>query len=411
MRNYLPPPWPDGEVFEICLLDPTVCLFDHSAQEYQIYQLNFPNKTLEECAYTLAALKLNEAWVDYYNGGAIGELPRRGYIYGQVLLNYKLSVSEMPVQFLRFFEGVFPEPLAVEEVMRLPDQFQALALSHMLVERGVDNDWKGFAPCPQIVRPLGVCEVPEKYRTPPTVKSCEFYEPWNQKIWAVGTDLETPEGPTRRTLGPILPDEYRDLPEGNLSTSFVQLVKRSVFGWTNSTNADPLPEEVVPHEEPNWADWDRISDWRRFFVRRYEMDLRDRAEWEKARKRYRNSIKKPLLQLLNEFDRIAQTYEEIGDTDVREQIRVALNDGYVTPKDGFELPETFGMFEPDGNAQVGAALRQFLAAANKIAAQRKNLQTAKGRLRSIQDENVTSDDGTLYDEYWGYVDEDEFDEE
>ena len=129
-----------------------------------------------------------------------------------------------------------------------------------------------------------------------------------------------------------------------------------------------------------------------------------------AQKR-RNSIKKPLLQLLNEFDRIAQTYEEIGDTDVREQIRDALNDGYVTPKDGFELPETFGMFEPDGNAQVGAALRQFLAAANKIAAQRKNLQTAKGRLRSIQDENVTSDAGTLYDEYWGYVDEDEFDEE
>jgi hypothetical protein len=298
--------------------------------------------------------------------------------------------------------------------LRLQTQFHAY----------VDHFLPGPLRADDVLRVVGNVEPPERYREPPITKRYEFYEPWKQKIWTVGTNVYAPEGPERRTVGPILPDEYKNCPNGETLAAcagMAVLLSRWETGWTDSSDTEPTPPaKVVPHEEPNWADWDEISKqrdfeiwWENYHNENFPYSLVD--PWknipkQQAQKR-RNSIKKPLLQLLNEFDRIAQTYEEIGDTDVREQIRVALNDGYVTPKDGFELPETFGMFEPDGNAQVGAALRQFLAAANKIAAQRKNLQTAKGRLRSIQDENVTSDAGTLYDEYWGYVDEDEFDAE
>ena len=340
----------------------------------------------------------------------------RGYIYGQVVYEVLLPDWNQGRRrlLLRLFEGSFAEPLETQDVLRLPTQFHAY-ITHFTPGNLRADDG---------LRVVGNVEPPERYREPPTTKRCEFYKPWKQKIWTVGTNVYAPEGPERRTVGPILPDEYKNCPDGETlmaGAGVAVLLSRWETGWTDSSDTEPTPPaEVVPHEEPNWADWDIISKqrdfeiwWENYHNENFPYSLVD--PWknipkQQAQKR-RNSIKKPLLQLLNEFDRIAQTYEEIGDTDVREQIRVALNDGYVTPKDGFELPETFGMFEAEGNAQVGAALRQFLAAANKIAAQRKNLQTAKGRLRSIQDENVTSDAGTLYDEYWGYVDEDEFDEE
>ena len=356
----------------------------------------------------------------YFEGWMVWEtesvVSPRGYVYGQVV--YEILLPDWNEgrrrQLLRLFEGSFAEPQEMQDVLRLPTQFHAY-VGHFLLSRLRTDD---------ILRVVGNVEPPERYREPPTTKRCEFHKPWKQKIWTVGTNVYAPEGPERRTVGPILPDEYKNCPDGETliaGAGVAVLLSRWETGWTDSSDTEPTPPaEVVPHEEPNWADWDEISKqrdfeiwWENYHNENFPYSLVD--PWkivpkQQAQKR-RNSIKKPLLQLLNEFDRIAQTYEEIGDTDVREQIRDALNDGYVTPKDGFELPETFGMFEPDGNAQVGAALRQFLAAANKIAAQRKNLQTAKGRLRSIQDENVTSDAGTLYDEYWGYVDEDEFDAE
>ena len=340
----------------------------------------------------------------------------RGYIYGQVVYEILLPDWNQGRRrlLLRLFEGSFAEPLEMQDVLRLPTQFHAYIGYYAPGDLRADD----------VLRVVGNVEPPERYREPPITKRYEFYEPWKQKIWTVGTNVYASEGPERRTVGPILPDEYKNCPDGETlmaGAGVAVLLSRWETGWTDSSDTEPTPPaEVVPHEEPNWADWDEISKqrdfeiwWENYHNENFPYSLVD--PWknipkQQAQKR-RNSIKKPLLQLLNEFDRIAQTYEEIGDTDVREQIRDALNDGYVTPKDGFKLPETFGMFEAEGNAQVGAALRQFLAAANKIAAQRKNLQTAKGRLRSIQDENVTSDAGTLYDEYWGYVDEDEFDEE
>ena len=355
----------------------------------------------------------------YLEGWMVWETPPvvspRGYVYGQVV--YEILLPDWNKgrrrQLLRLFEGSFAEPQEMQDVLRLPTQFHAY-VGHFLLSRLRTDD---------ILRVVGNVEPPERYREPPTTKRCEFYKPWKQKIWTVGTNVYAPEGPERRTLGPILPEEYKNCPDGETHFGLQDVsmcLNRLETGWTNASDSESTPpEEVIPHKEldwtTDWATWDKLSNlyhYEKSIAETFKLwEARAREAREKERKSYRNSIKKPLLQLLNEFDRIAQTYEEIGDTDVREQIRDALNDGYVTPKDDFELPETFGMFEPDGNAQVGAALRQFLAAANKIAAQRKNLQTAKGRLRSIQDENVTSDAGTLYDEYWGYVDEDEFNAE
>ncbi len=79
--------------------------------------------------------------------------------------------------------------------------------------------------------------------------------------------------------------------------------------------------QVVILQRCYWADWDAISEWRKAEIRMENFyneitpySLVD--HWKivsKQTQKRRNSIKKPLLQLLNEFDRIARKkHKEIG---------------------------------------------------------------------------------------------------
>jgi len=112
-------------------------------------------------------------------------------------------------------------------------------------------------------------------------------------------------------------------------------------------------------------------------------------------------MKKSLMALLNAMDKIAEDFEEVTDTDVREQMRDAIEKSLLQPVASYQLPDEFGMFEPEGNAKVKAALAKFIAAAE---AEAGGLKTRADRLRAFQDIDVESRDGNTYDEYFGYDD-------
>jgi hypothetical protein len=112
-------------------------------------------------------------------------------------------------------------------------------------------------------------------------------------------------------------------------------------------------------------------------------------------------MKKSLKALLNALDKIAEEHEEITDTDVREQMREAIESALLNPVKGYQIPDEFGMFEVDGNARVKAALAKFIDSARVEAA---GLTTRLERLRAFQDLDVESRDGNTYDEYFGYDD-------
>jgi len=91
------------------------------------------------------------------------------------------------------------------------------------------------------------------------------------------------------------------------------------------------------------------------------------------------------------------------DTAVREAMYDAVHKSYIAPASGYALPDEFGMFSPEGDKKVRAALAKFLAHPEVIAAG-KDLKTPKQRLDAFQDSEVESNEGNCYDEYFGHAD-------
>jgi hypothetical protein len=112
-------------------------------------------------------------------------------------------------------------------------------------------------------------------------------------------------------------------------------------------------------------------------------------------------MKKSLKALLNALDKIAEEYDEVLDTDVREEMRQAVESALLEPVPDYQLPDEFAMFEPKGNAKVKAALAKFIASA-QAECEAAGLKTRDDRLRAFQDIEVESRDGNTYDEYFGH---------
>src|SRR5262245_38094731 len=107
-----------------------------------------------------------------------------------------------------------------------------------------------------------------------------------------------------------------------------------------------------------------------------------------------------LRSLLEGLEAIEVEHPEVGDTDVRELMRDAIHDGFISPKAEFCLGEAFAMFTPEGNRKVREALRQFLDRVAAIAAQ-EGLETPEARLEAFQNSDVQSSGGMYYDDYFG----------
>jgi hypothetical protein len=112
-------------------------------------------------------------------------------------------------------------------------------------------------------------------------------------------------------------------------------------------------------------------------------------------------MKKALKQLINTLDKVFEEHEEVGDTDVREQMYEAVHKVFIVQQEGYTLPDRFGMFSDEGEKKVRAALVKFLVHPDVLAAS-KSLKTPEERLAAFQDADVESSEGNTYDEYFGH---------
>ena len=113
-------------------------------------------------------------------------------------------------------------------------------------------------------------------------------------------------------------------------------------------------------------------------------------------------IKKALKQFLNDLDKIFSKHEELGDTDVREQLTFAVRKSFILQRSNNTVPSTFEMFSDKGNQRVQIAVQRFLAHP-EVKAASKLLKSWEDRLAAFQDYDVKSTEGNTFFEYFGYT--------
>ena len=109
-----------------------------------------------------------------------------------------------------------------------------------------------------------------------------------------------------------------------------------------------------------------------------------------------------LRKLLDQLDLIAEENAEILDSDVREQLSETLFNSYIDPVEGYDLPDDFGLFSEEGNQRVRGAIKSFIDNAIPIAINLK-LCTVDEKLGEFQNDDVESEQGSVYDDYFGYT--------
>ncbi|MBL4868464.1 MAG: hypothetical protein JKY67_19025 [Pseudomonadales bacterium] len=109
-----------------------------------------------------------------------------------------------------------------------------------------------------------------------------------------------------------------------------------------------------------------------------------------------------LKRLLDRLDLISEENAEILDSDVRLQLSDALFNCYIDPIDDYDLPDNFGLFTDEGNQKVRVALKSFVDDAIPLAIQLK-LITPDDKLGEFQNDDVESSIGSVYDDYFGYI--------
>ena len=115
----------------------------------------------------------------------------------------------------------------------------------------------------------------------------------------------------------------------------------------------------------------------------------------------KSEFEETLRALLDALDVVASTHEEVGDTVVRERMSEVVQDFFIEPRPGATWPETYGMRQPVGDALVAAALRRFVADASSTCARHPRCSAAD-RLAMFQSEDVESERGSFFDDYFGY---------
>lgn len=113
---------------------------------------------------------------------------------------------------------------------------------------------------------------------------------------------------------------------------------------------------------------------------------------------------KVLEVLLNTLEEIGEEHGEIYDTDCREQMSDTVFNGFIFQKENVVMPNTFGLYEEEGNSAVKKALTSYIESMLVLAKD----STPKERLEMFQDE-VYSESGQSQDEFFGWIDVDDLD--
>jgi hypothetical protein len=121
-------------------------------------------------------------------------------------------------------------------------------------------------------------------------------------------------------------------------------------------------------------------------------------------------VEKVLAELLRRLVAIEDAHAEVGDTAVRERLDDAVHHGFLIPTPGYQLPDEFAMYSPEGDRAVRGALVWFLPAATAAAAA-EGLDTFHKRLAAFQNlEETVSPDQVCYNDFFGWADPQRYDE-
>jgi hypothetical protein len=120
-------------------------------------------------------------------------------------------------------------------------------------------------------------------------------------------------------------------------------------------------------------------------------------------------VEELLAKLLQNLEHIGERHGEVCDSDVREQMRAVISNGFVRQVPEYAIPESFGMFSEEGDRLVRQALESFVAAAKQKAAE-QGLTNLHDRLAVFQNEDVVTPNGSYYDDFFGWSPPEQFDD-
>ncbi len=310
--------------------------------------------------------------------GAIVEFAvKGGFAYAQYI--HKATYSG---PCIRIFKGIYPERLV--DPVALANQKEQLITFYPITSRHNEGFYEvvGWAPVPEHLQELPLF----KSLWDPSIPFITSYF-WRLvngetgESWRVGDKTSD-----RQKVSEILPEEYHHLPTWCICCK-ESLIDRIELGWTHETDVFG----------PTYAE---------FCQQRAQKEAaaapppKAKSVSERLPSPRPNPIEKSLQKLLNRLDGIMEKHEEVQDTDVREQLHEAMYNAFVLAKADYELPEEFGMYTKTGNKSVRSALATFLKKANDMAA-KAGLDSEQIRLAAFQDIDVTSENGSTYDEYFG----------
>jgi len=101
-----------------------------------------------------------------------------------------------------------------------------------------------------------------------------------------------------------------------------------------------------------------------------------------------------------ELEKLAESHEELTDTDVRESLHLTLNYYFVWGNVRDRLPVTYGMFSLAGDRSIAKIVNNFLSKVETSV-----IPVGKERLNSLQDPTIVTPGGCMYDQFIGHSDE------
>jgi hypothetical protein len=105
----------------------------------------------------------------------------------------------------------------------------------------------------------------------------------------------------------------------------------------------------------------------------------------------------------SELEQLSYQYKELTDTDVRETLHITLNYFFIWEKKHYKFPVNYCMFTREGNVAVAHIVESFLRAMNNCSSV-ASVPLGQARLDLLQNSDIKTPGGHLYDEFIGHVD-------
>jgi hypothetical protein len=121
-------------------------------------------------------------------------------------------------------------------------------------------------------------------------------------------------------------------------------------------------------------------------------------------------MKAELKTLLNELEDVGRAHEELYDSEVRERMGEVIFLGFLKPEEGYQPPTDFGLYSDEANERVRKALLAYIEVA-RAAATVLGLTSFHARLAGFQTNDVRSDEGQYFDDFFGWMNPASFDSE